>query len=85
MGLIAYQYDTGQQVFVLQDCGTDGTIRIRSGTVLRVRAESIASGVEIFYDVHLVDGGTGTFEFVEDDVFADKTSALAEYEVRIGL
>lgn len=76
MATVTYQYIPDQQVRVITDCG------IKSGTIVNVNIDVLASGTNILYDIRL-DGELGTTQFEEADVFADLTSALTEYETRI--
>ena len=82
MGTFVHAYDPNQNVFVIESCEDDS--KVLPGTVIRVRAESTFTlGETILYDIHLVDHGSGTFEFIEGDVFPDKQSALTEYSNRV--
>ena len=79
-GTINYAYDLNQEVYVINNC--EGTLYVIGGKVRRIRAEVHANATEVVYDV-MQNGNRGTSEFEETDVFADKTSALAEYDTRL--
>ena len=79
-GTINYLYDPNQEVYVIAICGK--TSYVSPAKVLRVRAEALITGSTIKYDI-LVGEDRGTQEFEESDVFADKTTAVAEYETRV--
>ena len=79
-GTVNYLYDPNQSIYVIHEC--ENNLFVVGGTVFRVRAEVLASGTTVYYDVRL-KSISGTFEFKEEDVFADKTTAVAEYETRI--
>lgn len=79
-GTINYLYDPNQEVYVII---TDGTVsHVIGAVVLRCRVEVLITSTEIMYDVRL-NGNQGTKELKESDIFADKSSAVAEYETRI--
>lgn len=86
MGTVVYAYEPNQEVYVIDGC--DGRPLIRSGTVIRVRISilaatgSPATDGTILYDIQL-DGDIGTSVFDEENVFADKATALIEYDTRI--
>lgn len=82
-GTINYLYDPNQAVFVINTPCEDNAIpAVQPGKVIRVRAEVLVTLTTLFYDVQ-VDQTSGTFEFVEADVFPDLASAVAEYEIRL--
>lgn len=80
MGTIVHAYNPNQSVYVIDNCG--GNPFITSGVVVRVRAEALVTGNTVRYDIRL-DGGTGTREFVEASVFANKADALVAYDALI--
>lgn len=79
-GTVNYLYDPNQEVYVITSC--DMGLQVVSATVLRCRAEVLITGTKIVYDVRL-HGNRGTVDLQETDIFADKSSAVAEYETRI--
>ncbi len=83
MGTVTHLYDPNQDVYVINGCGDRGdNSYVIAGTVIRVRIDVLVSETTIKYDVRLV-GGSGTLEFMEADVFPDKSTAIAEYESRV--
>ena len=82
-GTINYLYDPNQAVFVITSpCDDNNVTAVQPGKVIRVRAEVLVTQTVLFYDVQ-VNEASGTSEFVEADVFADLTTAVAEYETRL--
>lgn len=79
-GTINYQFDPDQEVYVIDSCNNKPYVT--HGTVLRVRAEVLVTGTSLEYDIRLA-GNAGTAAFEESDVFADKASAIAEYNNRV--
>ncbi len=82
MATITYLYIPDQAVWVITSDTAACPTAIRSGVVLRVRIEVLATGTTINYDVQL-EGDNGTTEFLEIDVFATLVGASAEYENRL--
>ena len=83
MGTVTHLYDPNQDVYVINGCGDRYNNEfVRAGTVIRVRIEVLATETTIKYDVRLT-GQSGTQEFMEADVFPDKSTAIAEYETRV--
>ena len=81
-GTINHLYDPNQVVYVIHGCDKAPKIYVTSGTVIRIRAEVLLNETKLYYDVRLA-GAAGTDEFLEADVFADKSSAISEYDARV--
>ena len=81
-GTINYNFDPNQEVYVIDTCEDPAILAVRKGVVLRVKANVLVTETTLIYDVK-IDGGKGTFEFEETDVFADKPTAIADYQTRI--
>lgn len=86
-GTVDYLYDPNQEVYVIRSIGCtrpvdDTILSVERGTVVRIRAEVLLSEQKLRYDIRL-EGQSGTEEFEEDDVFADKASAVTEYQTRL--
>ena len=80
MGTIVHAFDPNQDVYVISttDCG----YVVHAGRIIRVRIESLVTGVTIKYDIQLA-GKSATTEYVEEDVFVDKATAMTEYDARL--
>ncbi len=83
MATVTYLYIPDQVVWVITSDSVACPTAIRTGVVLRVRIEVLATGTTISYDVQL-EGDNGTTEFLEADVFATLLAASIEYSIRIG-
>jgi len=81
-GTINHAYDPNQVVYVIHACDAAPQIYVTSGTVIRIRAEVLLTETKLYYDVRLA-GNAGTDEFLEEDVFTDKSSAITEYDARV--
>lgn len=82
-GVITYLYDPAQVVWVIDSCDTDGkALTILSGKVISVNARVLLSNEDLWYEVEIA-GQSGTRRYIEDDVFPDLASAVAEYEIRL--
>lgn len=79
-GTINYDFSPNDNVYIIDEC--DDKPYVTSGVVVRVRAEVLVVGEKILYDVRLINN-SGTKEFQATDVFADKATAIAEYETRV--
>lgn len=77
MAIITYNFIPNQDIWVITDCG------IKTARVIQVRATEKVSVSELKYDVHLIADST-TVELEEADMFADKATALAAYDIRLG-
>lgn len=80
MGTITHLFDPGQTVYVIEQCG--GKLSVSSGTVIRVKGFVLVTGLDLRYDIRVGDNSFTT-EFVEENIFPDKATAIAEYETRV--
>lgn len=78
-GTVTHQYDIDQSVYVIDSC--EETPVVLPGTVLRIRILITATGTTVFYDVRITGNITDVFK--EEDVFADKATAITELSSRI--
>lgn len=81
MGTITHLFDPGQIVYVIEQCN-DSKLSVSSGTVIRVKGFVLVTGLDLRYDIR-VGNNSYTTEFVEDNIFPDKATAIAEYETRV--
>lgn len=77
-GTVNYLYDPNQPVWTITECG------VKQGRVVRFSAEVTSTGTKAKYDV-AISNELGTISLEEEDVFADLSSAIVEYEARLAL
>lgn len=77
---VAYSFEPTTDVYVIHEC--DRKLYVTHGEVLRVRIEVLVTETKIAYDIRLT-GNAGTVAFGEADVFVDKATAIAEYDLRV--
>jgi len=81
---VEYEFAPEDIVWVVNSCtvNTKTHYFVISGTVARVVIKILADTTSIEYDVVLADDN-GTTSFPEENVYADKDSALAAYSALI--
>ena len=79
-GTINYDYDINQDVYVIDIC--ENNMYVIGGNVRLISAQVNNTETIVKYNIRLA-GSRGTKDFVATDVFADKSSAITEYDSRI--
>lgn len=75
-GTVNYLYDPNQVVWTITECG------VKQGRVVRFSVEVTVTGTRAKYDV-AINNELGTVVLEESDIFADLSTAIAEYEARL--
>jgi len=81
-GNIAYSFDPGQVIWVIDETVCTSGLTVLQGTVVRVRGELLITTSTVNYDIR-IGTNAGTKAFVEADIFATLAEAVAEYEIRL--
>lgn len=81
MGTIVHTYDPAASVWIIVSKGFCDPAVV-AGTVVQMRCNALSTGTTIEYDIRL-GSDNGTTTILETDIFADLTTAIAEYEIRL--